>query len=112
MLRGTGIGTSLMLIAAGAILAFAVNYQLSGIDINAIGWILMLVGFIGLALSALVLGGVTADYDAGPSNVRYVEPSEPRDAVLPHEHRRVDEVDVVYEGAGGPRSGHETRIRH
>jgi hypothetical protein len=100
-----------MLIAGGAILAFAVNYQLSGIDINAVGWILMLIGVIGLALSALVLGGVAADYDAGPSNVRYVEPAEPRDVVMPHEHRRVDDVDVVYESAGGPRSSQEVRIR-
>lgn len=48
-----GIGASIFLIAIGAILAFAVNYTTSGIDINAVGVILMLVGGIGLALSML-----------------------------------------------------------
>jgi hypothetical protein len=44
-----------MLIAIGAILAFAVNYQVSGIDINAVGAILMIVGIIGMAISLLFL---------------------------------------------------------
>ena len=42
-----------MLIAAGAILAFAVEYTVSGIDIQVIGAILMVVGIIGLAVSLL-----------------------------------------------------------
>ncbi|HMS60629.1 MAG TPA: DUF6458 family protein [Tepidiformaceae bacterium] len=48
-----GIGVSIFLIAVGAILAFAVNYTASGIDINTVGVILMVVGGIGLALSVL-----------------------------------------------------------
>jgi hypothetical protein len=48
-------GTSLLLIAVGAILAFALNYTVSGIDINAIGAILMVVGIIGLVFSLLFL---------------------------------------------------------
>ncbi|MPZ49436.1 MAG: hypothetical protein GEU75_09095 [Dehalococcoidia bacterium] len=55
-MQGTGIGTSLMLIAIGAILAFAVNFQASGLDINAVGGILMVVGVIGLLLSFVALG--------------------------------------------------------
>ena len=47
------IGTSLILIALGAILAFAVSYQLAGIDINVVGAILMIVGIMGLVLSML-----------------------------------------------------------
>jgi len=47
------LGLSLFLIAVGAILAFAVNYTVTGIDINAVGYILMVVGFIGLLLSLL-----------------------------------------------------------
>jgi len=46
-----GIGGSIFLIVVGAILAFAVNAQVSGIDINVIGWILMLAGLIGLILT-------------------------------------------------------------
>ena len=39
-----GIGVSLILIAVGAILAFAVNATLVGVDIHTVGWILMIVG--------------------------------------------------------------------
>jgi Domain of unknown function (DUF6458) len=48
-----GIGVSLILIAAGAILTWAVNATVSGIDINTIGVILMVVGAIGLVLSLM-----------------------------------------------------------
>ena len=46
-----GIGVSLILIAAGAILTWAVNATVSGVDINAVGVILMVIGAIGLVLS-------------------------------------------------------------
>ena len=49
------VGTSLLLIAIGAILAFAVHVTVSGVDINAIGAILMIVGIIGMAFSLLFL---------------------------------------------------------
>ncbi len=48
-----GIGVSLILIAAGAILTWAVNATVSGLDINTIGVILMVVGAIGLVLSLM-----------------------------------------------------------
>jgi hypothetical protein len=48
-----GIGTSLFLIAVGAILDFAVDVRVSGVDLNAIGVILMIVGAIGLVASLL-----------------------------------------------------------
>jgi hypothetical protein len=48
-----GIGVSLILIAAGAILTWAVNATVSGLDINTIGVILMIVGAIGLVLSLM-----------------------------------------------------------
>ncbi len=44
---------SLMLIALGAILAWAVDYRVVGIDIRVIGAILLIVGIIGLLLSVL-----------------------------------------------------------
>ena len=52
-----GIGASIFLIALGAILAFAVNVPSSGIDLNTIGVILMIVGIIGLATSLMILNG-------------------------------------------------------
>lgn len=48
-----GIGVSLFLLAVGAILAFAVEVQAEGFDVNTIGVILMIVGAIGLLLSML-----------------------------------------------------------
>ena len=48
-----GIGVSIFLLALGAILAFAVDFEASGLDINTVGVILMIVGAIGLATSFL-----------------------------------------------------------
>ena len=48
-----GIGVSIILIAAGAILAFAVNATVSGVDIQTIGWILLVVGIVGAVLSMI-----------------------------------------------------------
>lgn len=48
-----GIGVGLFLIAVGAILTFAVNASVSGIDLDTIGIILMIVGGLGLLLSLL-----------------------------------------------------------
>lgn len=46
-----GIGGSIFLLALGAILAFAVNAHISGIDINIVGWVLMVAGLIGLIIT-------------------------------------------------------------
>lgn len=46
-----GIGTSIFLIAVGAILYFAVNADISGLEISTVGLILMIVGILGLIIS-------------------------------------------------------------
>ena len=46
-----GISLSLLLVAVGAILTWAVTAEASGIDINTVGVILLVVGLAGLALS-------------------------------------------------------------
>jgi hypothetical protein len=46
-----GIGTSLFLIATGAILYFAVDADVSGIEITTVGIILMVIGIVGLLIS-------------------------------------------------------------
>ena len=48
-----GIGVSIFMLALGAILAFAVEFETTGIDIDTVGVILMVVGAIGLLLSLL-----------------------------------------------------------
>jgi len=69
-MRGTGIGTSLLLIFSGAVLAFAVDYRVSGINISAIGAILLIVGIIGLLLSVVFAGDVFGGATGGGTSRR------------------------------------------
>ncbi|WP_055482984.1 DUF6458 family protein [Sphaerimonospora mesophila] len=47
-----GFGASLAFIAIGAVLAFAVKWDVPGIDLHMIGWILMGVGVVGALLTS------------------------------------------------------------
>jgi hypothetical protein len=49
------IGSSLFLIAVGAILKFAVTAQIEGVDLHTVGLILMVVGGVGLAIGLFLL---------------------------------------------------------
>jgi hypothetical protein len=50
-----GVPVSLILIAVGAILAFAINQDPgASVDVDVVGWILMIVGLVGLLLSVLL----------------------------------------------------------
>jgi hypothetical protein len=62
-----GIGTSILLIAVGAILRYAVTASVSGIELQTVGLILMIVGIVGLVISLAVMF-------MGPSRDRYEEP--------------------------------------
>jgi hypothetical protein len=79
-----GIGASILLIALGAILAFALDVDLGGIDIDVIGWILIVAGLLGLIMTSLIWG-----------RRRTVVTQEPveREVVTrdPVEYRRVEE---------------------
>ena len=46
-----GISVSLILVAAGAILTWAVSASVSGIDIHTVGVILLVVGIVGILVS-------------------------------------------------------------
>ena len=48
-----GIGVSVFLIAVGAILAFALEVNAEGVNLDTVGVILMIVGAIGLLASML-----------------------------------------------------------
>lgn len=50
-----GIGSSIFLLAVGAILTFAVHATVAGIDIRVVGIILMAAGAVGLVLTMIVL---------------------------------------------------------
>jgi hypothetical protein len=68
-----GIGVSVFLIAVGAILAFAVNVAVSGLDLSTVGWILMAAGTIGLLVALIMMNGLggtrTAVVDDGYDDV-------------------------------------------
>ena len=46
-----GLGVGLLLAAVGAVLAFAVDATVSGVNIHTVGWILLIVGIVGILLS-------------------------------------------------------------
>jgi len=74
-----GVGVSLLLVAAGAILIWAVNATVSGVDLIAIGWVLFIVGIVGLVLSMVFWsswGGYGFAGGGGPRR-RYVEEDMP-----------------------------------
>ncbi|MFJ8577810.1 DUF6458 family protein [Micromonospora sp. NPDC093277] len=77
-----GIGTSIFLIAVGAILTFALDVHVGGVSLDVVGWILMAAGVLGLIMTTLVWGRrrdvVTT---AEPAEYRRVE--ERRDVTPP-----------------------------
>lgn len=66
-----GIGVSVFLLAVGAILAFAVDLTVQGLDLDTVGVILMVVGAIGLLVSLLFMSTLTPyGRDRGETVVR------------------------------------------
>jgi Na+/proline symporter len=53
--RPVGIGTSIFLIALGAILTFAVEVDISGLELSSVGVILMIAGALGLIISIFLM---------------------------------------------------------
>ncbi len=79
---GPSIGTSIVLIAIGAILKYAVEFSVSGIDINVVGTILLLIGILGLVI-ALVYTLILTNRRREPEVMRereyYDEPTRRRE---------------------------------
>ena len=63
-----GIGTSIFLIAIGAILYFAVNATVSGLEIATVGLILMIVGILGLIISIYFMSVATRRREVPPAD--------------------------------------------
>ena len=63
-----GIGTSIFLIAIGAILYFAVNADISGLEISTVGLILMVVGILGLVISLYLMSMATRRRPGDPAD--------------------------------------------
>jgi hypothetical protein len=81
------IGVGIFLIVVGAILTFALNASVSGVDLNMIGWICMAAGVLAILLS-LILTSRRGVAGAGGYSSRRVSHTDPNTGT------RVDEVDV------------------
>jgi Domain of unknown function (DUF6458) len=83
------IASSIFLIAVGAILRYAVTFNISGVDRQAVGLILMIAGFAGLGISLLYQLLATQNrqsrsrsderYDANYDDRYYDRPPSPHD---------------------------------
>ena len=77
------IGASLLLIAVGAILKWAVTDNVKNVDLGVIGVILMVIGVVGLVLGiALMTMRRRTDVVTQPGRTTYIEPSGPTDPRL------------------------------
>jgi len=72
-----GLGTSLFLIAVGAVLRFAVTVSTHGFNLHTVGVILMIVGGVGLLISLLWMTTWRDRRVAGPARAGYVERDVP-----------------------------------
>jgi beta-lactamase regulating signal transducer with metallopeptidase domain len=72
-----GIGTSLFLIAAGAILRYAVSDNISGVNLQTVGLILLIVGVIGLLISLFMMFAYNRR-ETVVTRDRYDDPPPPR----------------------------------
>ena len=74
------VGTSLFLIAVGAVLRFAVHVTTKGFSIHTIGLILMIVGVVGLLISVLWMFVWAGRRDRAAA---YRDPAVPPDGDVP-----------------------------
>ena len=95
-----GIGVSILLIAAGAILTWGVTAEAEGLDVNAIGVILLIVGILGLVLSMIFW----QSWGGFRRRTEYVEggPVRRRVADTGRRRRTVVEEEDVAPGPPGP----------
>jgi hypothetical protein len=97
-----GLAVSLILIAAGAILTWGVTTEPSGLNLDAVGVVLMVVGLVGFLLSMLLWESWW-----GPGYFRraaYVEggPARPWYSASPWSRRRTTYVEDEAPPPGGP----------
>lgn len=60
------IGSSIFLIAVGAILRYAITASISGIDLQVVGLILMIAGIVGLVIGLFMMTAGRRDGDPPP----------------------------------------------
>jgi hypothetical protein len=94
-----GIAVSILLIAVGAVLTWGVTAEAEGLDVNAIGVILLIVGLLGLVLSMIFW----SSWGGFHRRTAYVEGAPVRRrTVVPRRETTVVEEDEVVGGPPGP----------
>jgi hypothetical protein len=84
-----GIGASIFMLAVGAILTFAFNIRVGWLDLDAVGWILMVAGAVGLIVTLIMF---TSRRRTVVTNT--TAPTAP--PVVPQQQNVVDEYDRRY----------------
>ena len=95
-----GISVSILLIAVGAILTWGVTAEAEGLDVNAIGVILMIVGLLGLVIS-MIFWSSWGGFGGFHRRSTYVEGGPVR-TVAPRRRETVIEEEEVAPGPPGP----------
>ena len=95
-----GIGGSIFLIVVGAIFAFALDVNLGWLDINVVGWVLMLAGVFGLILTLYWLRGrrrtvVRPAAPTAPTRSSGEQREVDRDVVAQRGHQRAGMEELV-----------------
>ena len=93
-----GIAVSILLIAVGAVLTWGVTAEAEGLDVNAIGVILLIVGLLGLVLSMIFW----SSWGGFHRRATYVEGGPPVRTVAPRRRATVVEEEEVAPGPPGP----------
>jgi hypothetical protein len=96
-----GLVVSLILIAFGAILAFAVNAEPEGINVDAVGWILLIIGIISFLLTLVFWSSWWGPgYFRGGRRSTYRETAAPADPY--YGRRRTSYVEEDVDGPPAP----------
>ena len=73
-----GLGIGIVLSAVGAVLAFAVSATVSGVNVHAVGWILLIVGIISILLSMIFWSSWAGPgYFSGTRRRTYIDEGPP-----------------------------------
>lgn len=86
-----GIGAGILLIAVGAILTFATDWSVSGVNLDVVGVVLMITGVVGIALFLMVWGPRRREVPLNPPPAGYTQPPVVGGYVEPPVERIVEE---------------------
>lgn len=101
-----GIGAGIFLVALGAILTFAVNWKISGLDLHAVGWVLMIAGVVGVALFFVFWNNRRRPRTVVTNRQVYQDPAQPAVYHEPVQQQVYQERQVYQDPATPPPPGY------